>query len=123
MRYGTDTRRLARIAVAVAGGLVLFFVFGWIAILAIAAIAFIIFRKQKMVVLQTIGITAGIMRLIMISLNGYWDMSYIGSDSLPKYSCMFCSAFILATISFFVSSVNHCAIDFAMPFLSQKAIM
>src|SRR5919198_4995786 len=47
---------------------------------------------------------------------------YIGSDSLPRYSSIFCSALIFAMISFLVSSVNHWAIDFAMPFLSQKAI-
>src|ERR687885_2868098 len=40
---------------------------------------------------------------------------YIGSDSLPRYSSIFCSALIFAMISFLVSSVNHCAIDFAIP--------
>lgn len=67
-----DKRELARIAAVVVGGLVLFYVFGWISILATAAIAFFIFRKQKMVAFQTVGITIGIMILIILSLGGYW---------------------------------------------------
>lgn len=52
MSYGTDTHMFARVAVAVASGLVLFYVVGWIAILAVVAIAFVIIRNQEMVALK-----------------------------------------------------------------------
>ena len=70
-----DRRELARIAVMVFGGLVLFYVFGWISILATAAIAFFIFRKQKMSALQNTGITVGIITLLALTLGGYWIWS------------------------------------------------
>src|SRR5215211_1645302 len=59
----------------------------------------------------------------MLSSLSYLNIHYIGSDSLPKYSFISCSILIFAMISSFCSSVNHWAIDFAIPFLSQKAII